>query len=430
MGYFRTRTRPDVSRSVEGFRKITTYTSVNNKCTTTVASTSTSKTSEVVYNRTESMYDYVYDKFYSRQAAGEILNSEMNKSRVEVITQLTQGTIYSISGCTKVDFYVNYIRERGIAFLGPPSNFAASLDAMAKQASTQSVANVSSQEIDILATIGELKETKELLVKAAFSVIRLGKIMRDFARFVQYGSTKNLRKPLTRKERYANYYLGIENFWMEMRMGWRPFLFECQNLYSAITKAKEYPKRQTFRGKREATFTNSDVISNNNGRMCIFNRSYTNKVVVRAGTIAEQRTHGWPDVFGITKIPQAIWELTKLSWAVDYFFNVGQAIAAYVPDTLWNPLASWYVITQHIESTIEMVNSYQVDGSFVPPYKGGLSVKTEDKQERHPCAYLGISYFPRMNVAKYLDILAVARQYFNKSLKLLKKAKPKKRRKA
>lgn len=394
-----------------------------------MASVSTSTTVEEAYRKTETMYDYVYDNFYSRQAAGEILCSEMNKQIIITENVLTPGTVYSLSGCTKIDFLVNYVRERSIAQLGAPSSFASELDAMMKKASTQSMANVTSEEINILATIGELNETKEMLVKTLLLVKNLGNTMRTFGRFIRYGSTKNLKQPLTEKERYYNYYKGLENFWMEMRMGWRPFLYECGNLHSAITAKKEFPKRQTFRGKVQKLFENADTIKSDQARVCEFSRSYTNLVTVRAGTICQQRTFGFPDTYGLTKLPQAIWELTKLSWAVDYFFNVGNAIAAYVPDTLWEPLASWYVVQQEISQTIKMVNSYQKDGSFYPAFSGGLSIRTEKKVERHPCAYLGIAYFPKLNVSKYLDLVAVARQHFNKSLKFLKRQIPRKARK-
>lgn len=394
-----------------------------------MASVSTSNSVEVAYRKTETMYDYVHDKFYSRQAAGEIMCSAMNKQRVVTETVLTPGTIYCLNGCSKIDFLVNYIRERSIPYLGPPSNFASELDSMTKAASTRSVANVSSEEINILAAIGELSETKEMLIKALLRVKNLGNTMRKFGRFIRYGSTKNLSQPLSARERYYNYYKGLENFWMEMRMGWRPFLYECGNLHSAITARKEHPKRQTFRGRTSKTFKTADTIKSDEARVCEFARSYENKVTVRAGTICQQRTFGFPDTFGLTKIPQAIWELTKLSWAVDYFFNVGDAIAAYVPDTLWEPLASWYVVQQDISRTIKMVNSYQKDGGWYPAYSGGLSIVTERKVERVPCAYLGIAYFPKLNVSKYLDLVAVARQHFSKSLKFLERQIPRKARK-
>lgn len=375
------------------------------------------------------MYDYVYDNFYSRQAAGEIMCSAMNKQRVVTEAVLTPGTINSLNGCTKIDFLVNYIRERNISHIGPPPNFANDLDAMAKTASTQSVANVTSEEINILVTIGELNETKEMLIKTLLRVKNISNTMREFGHFIRYGSTKNLKRPLSARERTYNYYKGLENFWMEMRMGWRPFLFECGNLHSAITAHKEFPSRQTFRGKTSKIFENADTVRSDQARVCDFARSYTNKVTVRAGTIAQQRTFGFPDTYGLTKLPQAIWELTKLSWAADYFFNVGSAIAAYVPDTLWEPLASWYVIRQDISRTVKMVNSYQKDGSFYPAFSGGLSIYTENKVERVPCAYLGIAYFPKLNVSKYLDLVAIARQHFSKSLNFLKRQFPRKTRK-
>lgn len=393
-----------------------------------MSSVKTTYTPETIYSESITMTDFVTENFHSLVKQGKIVNNTMTSSRVRVDNVLTSGTVWSIDGCTKLDVMGDYARGCGVLYLSAPTGMSSDIDSMAKTASTKSVANVSSAEINLPAIIGELTETKEMLAKTLRSVWRLGDTLEHFGRLIRYGSSKNLKKPLTKRERYKNYYLALENFWMELRMGWRPFIYQCVELHNMVQKQKTYPPRQTFRGKTTREFSHSDYKTVKGARTYVFKRTYSNTVTVRAGTMAQKRAFGFPDTYGLTKLPQAIWELTTLSWAVDYFFNVGDAIAAYVPDTLWEPLCSWYTIQQHIIQTIELERSFQTDGTFAPDLRGGLRVRSEVKKERHPCAYLGISFFPKMNFAKYIDILGVTRQHFNKSLKFFKSQIPRKKR--
>lgn len=425
----RTRSKTPYTRYISGFRKTTRYKAEFEVCTKKIDTVNTTFSPELESQITQTMTDVVVEDFHKRRAAGEIFNNPMSMTLSYFDAILTSGTVHNIvpSQCSKIDFMVNYIRERGIAYIAPPTGMAKSIDSLIKTASSQSVANVTSEEINILATIGEIGETKEMLVTTLRRLWRIGDTMRKFASLIRYGTAKPGKKPLSKKERIKNYYLFLENFWMEMRMGWRPFYYECQALHDACIALRKFPPRQTFRGKTTAEFRNEDVVTSDQFlRVCNFKRTYYNKVTIRAGTLAQQRADGFPDTFGLTKLPQAIWELTKLSWAVDYFFNVGTVIAAYTPDTLWEPLCSWYVVHQRIEKTIEMTGTYQKDGSFQPTVKGGLYNLVEIKKDRVPCAYLGVTLRPKLNLAKYLDLLAVTRQHFSKTYRMLERNVPKK----
>lgn len=424
----RTRVKTPYTRYISGFRKVTLYKTEHEVCTKKIDKVTTTSTLELETQITQTMTDVVIENFHKRRAAGEIFNNPMSMTLSYFDAILTSGTVTNIvpAHCAKVDFMVNYIRERGIAYIAPPTGMANSIDSLIKTASSQSVANVTSEEINILATIGEVGQTKEMLVDTLRRVWRLSDTMREFANFIRYGTKKPGKTALSRKERAKNYYLFLENFWMQMRMGWRPFYYECQALHDACLKLRTFPPRQTFRGKTKAKFQNEDMVTSNQERVCNFKRTYVNEVTIRAGTLAQQRANGFPDTFGLTKIPQAIWELTKLSWAIDYFFNIGTLIAAYTPDTLWEPLCSWYTVEQRIEKTIEMTGTYQKDGTYQPTIRGGLYNLVEIKKDRVPCAYLGVTLRPKLNLAKYLDLLAVTRQHFGKALKMLKRNIPKK----
>lgn len=211
---------------------------------------------------------------------------------------------------------------------------------------------------------------------------------------------------------------------MQCRMGWRPFFYEVRSLYEAITQKKRvYPKRQTFRGKSaDIRYHLDDIIQwPSYGNVYTYKRSYDESITTRAGSLFQQRVHGWPDVYGLTKIPQTIWELSKLSWFVDYFFNVGEAIAACTPDTFWEPLGSWMVQTSVQIFNVELTGLVQRGWTW--SVTGGSRTIVVETKTRTPGTSVGVHFRPKMNWAKYIDSVAVCRQQLSKTLGLIRGTK-------
>lgn len=393
----RTRSKPIVSESA------TTYNEQRRKETNVLLSSHT-KPYYPLY-QTEVMNDVVIDNFHSRKKAGDIFFNPMTRTKTvkTIIPTYVQGYSTVSQGSTTDTGTYELIGDLGIPFKGAPASRADDLIAKRNLASTAALSKASSEEVMILATIGEAKETKEMLIGAVKHLMRLRPLLRSYGELLRLGNKS--------KRRYAfKLYKEAESVWMQIRMGWRPFYYECQSLYEAIASKKVYPQRQTFRGGvADLTYNASDTYGSGH----VFKRTYTEQTRIRAGSLHQQRKYGFPDTFGLTKIPGAIWELTKLSWAVDYFFNVGKAIAAYTPDTLWECLGGWVTYRSTIVQTIELV-SVSVSGWKYPSVKGGMQVKTTNVVQRVPGTFIGVHFSPKMNSAKYLDILAVSRQQLTK----------------
>lgn len=395
----RTRSKPAVSVPGMGSRTITLL---------NTGGTQKTPFNFVASSKTETMTDEVIPDFYARTERGEFFMNPMTKTVVSTyaVPTVGQNSIWT-NGATsyRADIVID-LASNGAPCAAPPER-AAIVSRLITEASTKCMARVSSESINILATLGELKETKELLVKTCVA-------LRHLSKFVEF-YTWTLKEILRRKGRKAflkELYMRAENAWMQCRMGYRPFAYEATSLFKACSDLKNKPpKRQTFRAKAKAEFTASNNASWYYSQVpatMYGKRTYDEKYIVRATTVCEQRYAGFPDTFGIWKIPQAIWELTKLSWAIDYFFNVGDVIAAYTPDTLWVPKGSCYVE----RSTIQQVN--QVDKvvmqGYVPHFTGGYSARITESVKRTPGTSLGVVLRPKMNWAKYLDMMAVTRQ--------------------
>ena len=410
------------------------------------------------------MTDEIVENYYARSRAGEVFINPMTSEHIEQEVLPGMGFLYfkRWPGFPAYFFYKTPYE----GYLVEPDAYKNKLATAVKQASTQAMSRVTSEEMLLLATIGELKESKEMLVNAAKRLLDLRKPLKNLlsifkrrepltwkeiqrfmlddyidkfdaskasSREIKYFEKvyqRKLLRELRQNEKYKEYLKrrriarlkAIENAWMEIRMGWRPFFGEIQNLIKAINSSKDFPKRQTFRGKSlPIEFTYSDVKSRGdlNSWYTTEDRTFSATAQVRSGVLARMRTGGWPDTYGLTKIPQTIWELTTLSWAVDYFFNVGEVIAAYVPDTLWEVLGAWSTVE---ETIVQIVTNEQIrHPDFISGFKSGTKVRTVKRKKRIPGSSIAVTFRPRMNVAKYIDIMAVSRQKITPLIKDLMK---------
>lgn len=367
------------------------------------------------YHLTETMQDVVIKDFRARRKKGEVFFNPMTKTKV--LTTVRPASFSGMSSGGKMSDIGtdDLIARRGIPLKGAPTTRGSDLNAKRDLASTSALSKASSEEIMILATLGEGKETIKMLKNALRHLLHLRPLLRTYYNLLRRGNKS--------KGKYArDIYLEAESVWMQIRMGWRPFAFECKSLYDALTKKREYPQRQTFRGGvSDLSYYTEDVFTTSLGT---WKRTYKEETRIRAGSLHQQRTYGYPDIYGLTKIPGTIWELTKMSWAVDYFFNVSDAIAAYTPDTLWECLGAWVTYRTTIVQTIEDL-TVSIQGWNYPTFSGGKKTVITTTVQRVPGSFIGVHFNPKINRDKVLDLFAVSRQQLSKLIKLCRKAKKK-----
>ena len=407
----------------------------------------------------DTMTDEVTLDFKKRSENGEVFCKPMSKIVVEEKTfpsgGIAEDATYVYSGTAN---YVSQPNET-IPYISPPANRQSRIDAIKQIAGTQAYSRITSEEVLLLATMGELKESIKMLTSALLRAASIGNKVRKYyrklrdcndldvtldrllrklddlvlGRRVRPGTqgTVDWRKEVnalkkrisTLRKRLASAYLAAENAWMEVRMGWRPFIGECINLHRALTKVNEGNQRQTFRGKAaQIELVNEDNYSRNmNGGTYFFIRKYNETCTATAGALCSVRINGFPDTYGLTKLPQTIWELTTLSWAIDYFFNVGEVIAAVTPDTYWEPLCSWTVFRSTRVETV-LYNGRRVQILTSDTVKGGQKIRITTEKSRTSGVSIGFNFRPRLNLAKIIDLAAVTRQKTMQAIKLAQKA--------
>lgn len=194
---------------------------------------------------------------------------------------------------------------------------------------TEASAKVSSAEFDALIFVAEFDQLALMLLKTAKRIrtlaIRLWK-ERDKLLTAMAAAVKPS---------------SVLNHWMEYRYGWRLLWYDLLAIKKAIDKlsAKD-PYRKSFRAKGLITVDESDSVTEW-GDIAQWDRSITGVIDIKGGVLAEAKVNAYPDIFGFTKLPQAIWDLTRLSFVVDWVFNVADTIAMWVPDPYWERRLGW-----------------------------------------------------------------------------------------
>lgn len=278
-------------------------------------------------------------------------------------------------------------------------------------ATLRAYAAVDSAEIKVLASLAELADTREMIGNLFRSIHKISKKMRSL--------TKTINEIEIVPRKTSRLVTTAENTWMGIRMGWLPFIGEVQSLYNAIT-ASVRPNWQTFRGN--SAVSRSAAASKDyywNQMTTNIDSVTTEMVTARTTILCEQRVHRMPDTFGLTQIPETLWEITPLSWAFDYIFNFGDILAAHTPDLLWRPIRVSGVtrttrIEQHRQSggtTYSNTNFYSGSGIT----GGSKTYRKQTTVRRNEPPMGGIVTSLNLNWEKLIDLSIVGRQFAGKA---------------
>lgn len=346
------------------------------------------------------MTDVVIENFHERKSKGEVFFNPCTKEKTSLCVTPAAGSVTNSNGYYAgewVGFYTS-----GGSFIDFDTNIFT--DEASIQL-TSAYAKVTSNEAALLCTLGEAKETKDMLLGALSKV----------------GHIRKLLNLYYLAKRAKNLSLATD-IWLQIRYGWMPLYYDIQSIRKALDKKDSFPPRQTFRAaKRQITDDKTVYTTVTAPDKCFhWTKRVSYTADVSAGVLAAIRFSGFPDTWGLTKIPQTIWELTTLSFVIDWVFNVGDTIAAWTPDTLWTPLGSWTTIKVLKEQSV-IGSSYHLDPSVnwrLSDYKRRLTTQT---YIRNPATTRNVfpSFSFNMNWKRYIDAVALSRSSFEKALRKL-----------
>lgn len=287
------------------------------------------------------------------------------------------------------------------------------------QALKTAVARAKAGEMDILATLGEGRETINYISGRARSIAKIVKRLINNPR-------------LTRRKYNPK---DVASLWLEARFAIRPLIGDIENAINALASIHETSR------KGKALLSGDSITTE---------KSFT---VATLGHIAQGTTFSCPGVLEITSTPSvsagcwatfsagfksfqfdpvtAAYELMKFSWLIDYVVDIGDTLASLSPRFGVTVGSCWihYRNTTELRTrftststTIEMdSNNYcwgkywgapptYIGGHFVPPSIEGEAVMWT----RRPADVSERAFLPRidvnMNWAKYTDVLALLLQ--------------------
>jgi hypothetical protein len=357
------------------------------KCDGTSSTTTYDTTSnhpEAINGTQEVMDDVVVKDFFRRKAKGEIFNNPMSKGKYTYSFAFTGEnsrtrklpcsgtTIKQVFGsCPRGLYSWNWIPLKPWAELG--------LSTAVTTAGTQAWANVVQPQVLSGEPLREWDMSWHMLRHPLDGV-------HQFLRKVH-------RKKSFRKSGLA---LGefIGGYWLQYRYGLVPLLSDLMSAFDAAVMPR-FSDRYTARGSASvAPWSDSDTeTAEETYYTANTYRTIRQEGWVRAG-ILYRHHYSTADVWGLSahNIPQTLWELTRLSFVVDWFVNAGDFIGAFTPKANVEILASWTSIHKFIERENTMVGNPKTDSVYY--IYGGPGVHHTEKTElyeRYPGAARGLT---------------------------------------
>ena len=392
-------------------------------------------TAQKVEGTFRTISDVVIPNFYRRVKAGELFFNPY-RSYQEARTVEGGAAGYKIY----IDNGPDYLQTvgRGAWFgssICPPVRHQANTfnyQNLAALAITQAHANVAKPEFAALVSLGELRETISYLrnpLKGLTTLIRRNRksLVKDHRR--EYYAQKRWQKRqskmsarervLARGKRYFyNKELdALSDSYLAGRYGLRPLISEVQDVMEAIDAFRtKLPERQTARGFASGEGSKTLMESYTPMRQIMLGTTVTNrKAEFRAGVLYSADIR---DTFGtnLSQLPVALWELTFLSFMVDWFVNIGDYIAAISPKPGVHYHGSWLVTRTETES-IRRWTSGGCTREY--PYEVTIPVEGTDSLfsktvERDIDPSIRLAYRPRgikfdLGTGRILDMIGIAR---------------------
>lgn len=365
--------------------------------TSGVTSSQTHVTS-AIYGSYETMVDVVTPTFYVRRKKGEIVNNGFSRKVIQrTLTGSSAG--YTHSGGD----YHRYSGPFIALTCGPAPETRlysrAEVDSLVVEAATSAAANVAAPTTQALVSLGEFRETIRLFRAPLQNLHR-------FLDGVQKDMKRSRKALLARDAKGKTYTLRayLEDEWMKYRYGIRPIVYEMQATFKAVMEivVKDYQPRLTSRATRGGSRSSPYTGLYDDGTFTgTFSGSISHDVRVRSGVLYAYDTayQSMTSKLGLRPgdIPVALWNLTTLSFVVDWVLNVSDYIAALVPTVGVDRLATWYAVTDKL-SVERILGSSSMKAGFISagwtPDTVPTGTSTLDVLEkyRRPSSPVGLTY--------------------------------------
>ncbi|DAD51025.1 TPA_asm: maturation protein [ssRNA phage SRR6960551_8] len=169
---------------------------------------------------------------------------------------------------------------------------------------------IKNSEVSLNTSVGEGRETFEML----HGIVKKFRTEKFRTLVV---STQELIRALKKDPRGT-----VSSGWLGWQVGWKPFLQDVDNIFSHFTSLQTQPYLD-FVGAAKARSSEIENASKSSGGVTeTFVGSYRYEFGVKYRITDLTLFNTWQ--LGLVARPTLLWELTRLSFVVDYFVNIGQ----------------------------------------------------------------------------------------------------------
>lgn len=307
------------------------------------------------------MNDVVTPNYKARSAAGEIINSPMDK--------LITTTTYPVPATYWRSSVVEYTDKNGRKRwegqewigkwamtedqLGPyleVTNFPeikAEEISLRNQAVSKAHADASSAEISALMVLGEGRKTVDSVMSILWRAFRIIKAVKNL-------DVKFLKKQISAKE--------LSDRYMEARYALRPLMYDVEGATKAWQKAvPRLIERHTARGFTAKQFDRHDYItlSYPGNFACKIKRTCHASVGHRAGVLCDVELSRLT-IWGVDTVFETALELVPFSFIINWFWNIADTLGSFTPKAGVRTLASWVTSSTVTSYTNELVDIWNI----------------------------------------------------------------------
>lgn len=207
---------------------------------------------------------------------------------------------------------------------------------------------------------------------------------------------------------------SLSSLWLEYRYGWRPLIYDAQSIGEALAELhsnNDKRRRNRVKGRVITEFQTSSSVDSTLTGSC--QQGVVHRTTIDTTWKFETRALVAGDIslqpFSFNP-PLTAWELVPYSFVIDWFLNVGQAIAAVSFDTF---------ATEYTSAVAVKVTGTRAFHAFVFSKPAGQTAN-RDLEAEAQSVYLQrlpvqIPFLPRLNLnsldlKKYFDLLSLAMQ--------------------
>lgn len=292
--------------------------------------------------KTREMDDNVIENYKTRSAKGEVFCNYMQQ-RIDSKESPFWKSCYTGLDRFGKPIAGEYTSPVWCNFLPLPDEDTEEINDLQDIAVTQANAGVGADQLDLIASIGELDETVKTVIDVS---IKASKIFRDLRKF-------NLRAIAKRFS-----VRDVREQYLEFRYGLRPLYYDLKGVHDYL-KTEICHDRQTSRGYSEGSVSISNDTYNWVDKYIhpwssrpvadvLYARSTKLRITCRSGVLyAFQFSDDLSKILsevGVDRPISSCWELIPFSFMIDWFWRVGDTIRSWEPKPHCSTLASWCTV--------------------------------------------------------------------------------------